>query len=518
MRRCLHVSIALLVASQSVRVIQRANVAMEATVKGSDMTSSAAIRAKTANKVELSAEDGVKKGTSMTVRAQNGNCASCYDVDSEGFTEDTQGACKVNEHDASQCIMNGYICSTSPGSWVACGPRHSAGIDAGIDATKFSLMIEGLAACPANAAGISDTASCERAAHALGLAWMGSEFQGGWPKGCYYSYLNSHGAGIHFNNHTAGTPNSGSQLVCEGFVDTPPEMGPCCESFGRQVGACSDVDPDIALGCSGFEADGRAGKYCAINPFSDKCETHVGNCRICGTNPTWPLTISLARAGSSACQAGLVAAHDQEACEHAADVLGLMWMGTESNFDWPKGCYYAASGDVGIYFNIHSIGTPQEEAQLVCMDTVVADAEDAEDAEYSDSEDAQMQSPWLSPLFQCNVGLQHCDVGWSDAKKSWCRDQGIACFNCGEGLENCEVGWSMTKKQHCLEAGVECALPFDCAVGSEYCEVGWSKAKKQWCYNHGGFICFECSLGRAHCAAGWSVAKKQFCHDKGFVC
>jgi len=131
--------------------------------------------------------------------------------------------------------------------------------------------------------------------------------------------------------------------------------------------------------------------------------------------------------------------------------------------------------------------------------------------------------------FDCSAGVPE---GWSAEKQAWCCEKkrlgctttdGPVQFDCQAGLSNWESGWNDAKKQFCCHKTGQGCDPFDCAEGVV---TAWSITKAAWCCDNGELGCpstttiaYDCNAGLQNWEKGWSPGKKEFCCEKtGAAC
>ena len=99
--------------------------------------------------------------------------------------------------------------------------------------------------CPTNYTRIEAEGACQIAAAAAGQAYVGSETDSGYPRGCY-SFTSSSSSRVYFNMATTGAGQSQSKLLCSGARSL---ARPSCVLFVYTCGyLCSH--PLGSLGCS----------------------------------------------------------------------------------------------------------------------------------------------------------------------------------------------------------------------------------------------------------------------------
>lgn len=127
--------------------------------------------------------------------------------------------------------------------------------------------------------------------------------------------------------------------------------------------------------------------------------------------------------------------------------------------------------------------------------------------------------------FDCDVGFDNWERGWTPEKKRWCCENGgRGChhFDCNDGLENWQAEWSPDKKVACCsETGHGCegssgpidiSAPghFDCNAILKDGEEGFSPEQKEWCCATQHVACgqWDCNFAAPHT---WPNEKQEYC-------
>jgi len=141
-------------------------------------------------------------------------------------------------------------------------------------------------------------------------------------------------------------------------------------------------------------------------------------------------------------------------------------------------------------------------------------------------------------VFDCKIGVQRWEKGWSVLKRAWCcKHEEVACgtFDCIEDLHHWRQLWTPAKKEWCCKnekrgcmqaAAVTAQDPFACDIGLSNWQTEWSAAKKMWCCDRKQMGCpddlmksYDCGKGLNTWNTGWSENKKSWCcENKGFGC
>ncbi len=109
-----------------------------------------------------------------------------------------------------------------------CFPRRAAGVSPSVTAWArcagaYVFGESGSNSCPEGSVAIPTAAACEAAASATALAYDSSEYESGYPAGCYRVTDGDGDSLVFFNAHVTGGSNANSQPLCspEGSACTP---------------------------------------------------------------------------------------------------------------------------------------------------------------------------------------------------------------------------------------------------------------------------------------------------------
>ena len=249
---------------------------------------------------------------------------------------------------------------------------------------EYIFRPEGLTVCPADTLAVLSESDCREAAEALGVSYMGTEDEPGYPNGCY-QWDNF---AVYFNYNT-GRGESKSKIVCQvgatattlfysqfilhtfGLTICPADTGPVLTEFGCLEAAAAlgfsrtvytEDSPYHPNGCYLYSTEDF---YFNFNEGQSNDQSQVV-CELSGNATTSTTTQGyiLHTSGLTICPADTRPVLTEFGCLEAAAALGFSrTVSTEDSPYHPNGCYLYSTGD--FYFNFNE-GQSNDQSQVVC--------------------------------------------------------------------------------------------------------------------------------------------------------